>query len=64
MLELKVVEVNAKGLIRLSKSPTSAPILFNRKLGGSFWLCVNYRGPYNVPDHVGFDGHGRSYAPR
>ena len=41
-----------------------------------FWLCVDYRGPYKVPDHVGFDGqnghnshvsldgHDKSYTPR
>ena len=64
VLELKVVEVDANGFIRPSKLPAGAPILFDRKSGGSFRLCVNYRGPYNIPGHVGFDGHGRSYAPR
>ena len=56
--------VDANGVIRPSKSPAGAPIFFDQKSDGSFRLCVNYRGPYNVPGHVGFDGHGRSYAPR
>ena len=56
--------VDANGVIRPSKSPTGAPMLFDRKSDGSFRLCVNYRGPYNVPGHVGFDSHGRFYAPR
>ena len=64
VLELKVVEVNATRLIRPSKSPAGTHILFDRKSGGSFRLCVNYRGPHNIPGHVNFDGHGRSYAPR
>jgi hypothetical protein len=34
----------AKGFIRHSKSPTSAPILFVKKKDGSFRLCVDYRG--------------------
>ena len=56
--------VNANGFTRPSKSPAGAPILFDRKSSGSFRSYVNYRGPYNVPGHVGFDGHGRSYALR
>ena len=38
----------ANGFIRLSKSPTEAPILFNHKSDGSFCLCVNYRGLNNL----------------
>ena len=34
--------------IRPFKSPASAPILFNKKSYGSFWLCVNYRGLNNL----------------
>ena len=39
------IETNlANGFIRPSKSLAGAPILFERKLDGSFQLCVNYRG--------------------
>ncbi len=31
------------GFIRPSKSPAGAPILFDKKLDGSFYLCVDYR---------------------
>ena len=40
--------VNANKFIRPSKSPTSAPIVFDRKLDGSFWLCVDRSSP-NTP---------------
>ena len=50
--------VDANGFIRPSKLPASAPILFDRKSDGSFRLYVNYRGPYKVPSHVGFDDQG------
>ena len=68
--------VNANKFMRLFKSLVSTPILFNRELDRSFRLCVDYKGPYNVLGHVGFDGqndhdnhvsfdgHDRSYAPR
>ena len=37
------IETNlANGFIRPSKSPASAPILFDRKSDSSFRLCVNY----------------------
>ena len=43
------IETNqANGFIRPSKSPAGAPILFNRKLDGSLWLCVDYRGLNNL----------------
>ena len=32
----------ANGFICLSKSPASAPILFEKESDGSLWLCVNY----------------------
>ena len=32
----------ANGFIRLSKSPTGAPILFHRKRDESFRLCIDY----------------------
>ena len=38
----------ANGFIRLSKSPTNAPILYDRKLDGSLQLCVDYQGPNNL----------------
>ena len=42
------IETNlANGFIRPSKSPASAPILFDQKSNGSFCLCVNYRGLNN-----------------
>ena len=43
------VEINlANGFIRSSKSPAGAPILSLPKKDGSFWLCVNSRGPNNL----------------
>ena len=39
---IKLVNVNE--FMRLSKSPAGAPIFFDRKLDGSLWLSVNYRG--------------------
>ena len=32
----------ANGFIRPSKSPVREPILFDRKLNRSLWLCINY----------------------
>ena len=55
--------VDESGFIKLSKY-------------GSFWLFLDYRGPYNSPEHIGFNGqnghnshdsfnsHERSYALR
>ena len=43
------IETNlANRFIRPSKSPASAPILFDWKLNGSLRLCVNYRGLDNL----------------
>ena len=43
------IEINlANGFIRPSKSPVVASILFNRKLDGSFRLCVDYWGLNNL----------------
>ena len=50
---IKLVDTN--GFTRPFKSPAGARILFDWKSGGSFRLCINYRGPYNIPGHVGFD---------
>ena len=36
------------GFIRPSKSPASAPILFDKKPDGSLRLCVNYQGLNNL----------------
>ena len=38
----------ANGFIRPSKSPTGAPIFFDRKPDGSLRLCVNYRSLNNI----------------
>ena len=40
--------VNAIGFIRPSKSPTDAPILFERESDRSLRLCVNYRSLNNL----------------
>ncbi len=43
------IETHLKtGFIRPSKSPASAPILFDKKPDGSLRLCVNYRGLNNL----------------
>ena len=43
------IETNlANGFIRPSKSPAGAPILFERKLDGSLWFCVNYQDLNNL----------------
>ena len=43
------IETNlANGFIKLSKSPTGTPILFDQKSDGSLWLCVNYRSLNNL----------------
>ena len=62
--DYSIAPVDASGFIRPSKSPADTPILFNRKSNRSFQLSVNYRNPYNVPSHVSFNGHGRSYASK
>ncbi len=39
------IETHLKtGFIWPSKSPAGAPILFDKKPDGSFYLCVDYRG--------------------
>ena len=38
----------ANGFIRPFKSLAGAPILFDRKSDGFFWLCVDYRGLNNL----------------
>ena len=43
------IETHLKtGFIWPSESPAGAPILFDKKPDGSFWLCVDYRGLYNL----------------
>ena len=43
------IETHLKtGFIQLSKSPAGTPILFDKKLDGSFWLCVHYWGLNNL----------------
>ena len=68
--------VNANRFIRPSKSFTDAPIFFDQKLDRFFWLYLNYRSPYNISGHVGFDvqndydsydsldGYNSSYTPK
>ena len=53
LVELETLKAYIKtnlvnGFIRPSKSPTEAPIIFDRKLDESFRLCVNYRGLNNL----------------
>ncbi len=53
LVELETLKTYIKtylkpGFIRPSKSPISAPILFNKKPDGSLRLCVNYRGFNNL----------------
>ena len=36
------------GFIRFSKFLASAPILFDKKLDNSFYLCIDYRGLNNL----------------
>ena len=52
-VELKIlkayIETNLTNrFIRSSKSPADAPIFFDRKSDGFFWLCVNYQGLNNL----------------
>ena len=42
---IKLVDTNV--FMRPSKSPADAPILFDRKLDKSLWLCVDYRSLNN-----------------
>ena len=53
LVELETLKTYIKthlktGFIWPSKSPTGAPILFNKKPDGSFYLCVDYRGLNNL----------------
>ena len=53
LVELEIlktyIETNlANGFIHHSKSPAGAPILFDKKLDGSFSLCVGYWGLNNI----------------
>ena len=43
-----LVDMMAKGLIRVSNAPCGAPILFARKKDGSLRLCVDYRRLNNI----------------
>lgn len=43
-----LVDMLAKGLIRVSNAPCGAPILFARKKDGSLRLCVDYRRLNNI----------------
>lgn len=52
-IELKTLKIYIKtnltnGFISLSESLASAPILFNKKLNRSFWLCVHYQDLNNI----------------
>ena len=53
LVELKTLKTYIKtnlanGFIRPSKSPTKAPILFDKKPDRSFHLCINYWGLNNL----------------
>ena len=48
MLKTYIKNNLANGFIRLSKFPTSAPILFDQKLDRCFCLCVDYWGLNNI----------------
>ena len=41
---MTLTELLDKGFIRVSYSPTAAPVLFVRKLGGGLRFYVDYRG--------------------
>ncbi len=52
-LELETLKAYIKthlktGFIWPFKSPAGAPIFFNKKPDGSFYLCVNYQGLNNL----------------
>lgn len=52
LIELEILKIYIKtnlanSFIRLSKSPTSTPILFICKKDGSFWLYINYKSLNN-----------------
>nr|GEX54478.1 putative reverse transcriptase domain-containing protein [Tanacetum cinerariifolium] len=42
-LSTQLQELSDKGFIRPSSSPWGAPVLFVKKKGGSFQLCIDYR---------------------
>ena len=50
-LKMQLQELLAKGFIRLSFSPRGAPMLFVKKKGGSFRLCIDYRQLKKVTIH-------------
>ena len=43
MLRKTLTELLDNGFIRVSNSPTAAPIIFVKKPGGGLWFCVDYR---------------------
>ena len=52
-VELEILKTYIKihlktGFIQSFKFSASAPILFNKKPNGSFWLCINYQGFNNL----------------
>ena len=50
--------VNTDRFIKPSKSPAVASIFFDQKPDGFIWLYIDYKGPYNVPGHIGSDSQG------
>ncbi|GJZ04519.1 hypothetical protein Tco_0537794 [Tanacetum coccineum] len=42
-LSAQLQELAHKGFIRPSSSPWGAPVLFVKKMDGSFYMCIDYR---------------------
>jgi hypothetical protein len=44
VLRKTLTELLDKNFIRVSNSPTAAPVLFVKKPGGGLCFCIDYRG--------------------
>ena len=42
-LKVQIQELLDKGFIRLSTSPLGIPVLFEKKMGKTLRLCIDYR---------------------